>query len=168
SRIKLSVLANGNVGFGVNEPVYPIEHSSGAHLTAGGVWVNASSREYKEGIEPLTEQEAMEALEGLEPVRYRYKSDPTEEYVGFIAEDVPELVATKDRKALSPMDIVAVVTKVTKRLKAEGERLKEENKELKQRISKIEAENRALRSEINEKMASIERHLKLINTVTAR
>jgi len=32
--------------------------------------------------------------------------------VGFIAEDVPDLVATKDRKALSPMDIVAVLTRV--------------------------------------------------------
>ena len=32
--------------------------------------------------------------------------------MGFIAEDVPDLVATKDRKGLSPMDIVAVLTKV--------------------------------------------------------
>jgi len=32
--------------------------------------------------------------------------------VGFIAEDVPELLATKDRKGLSPMDIVAVLTRV--------------------------------------------------------
>ena len=34
--------------------------------------------------------------------------------MGFIAEDVPDLVATKDRKALSPMDIVAVLTRVVK------------------------------------------------------
>ena len=31
---------------------------------------------------------------------------------GFIAEDVPELLANKDRNGLSPMDIVAVLTKV--------------------------------------------------------
>jgi hypothetical protein len=37
---------------------------------------------------------------------------PEEQYVGFIAEDVPELVAMKDRKGLTPMDIVAVLTKV--------------------------------------------------------
>jgi hypothetical protein len=35
-------------------------------------------------------------------------------HVGFIAEDVPDLVATKDRKGLSPMDIVAVLTQVLK------------------------------------------------------
>lgn len=32
--------------------------------------------------------------------------------MGFIAEDVPELVATRDRKSLSPMDLVAVLTRV--------------------------------------------------------
>ena len=31
---------------------------------------------------------------------------------GFIAEEVPELISTKDRKGLSSMDIVAVLTKV--------------------------------------------------------
>ena len=34
--------------------------------------------------------------------------------VGFIAEDVPDLVATTDRKGLSSMDIVAVLTSVVK------------------------------------------------------
>jgi hypothetical protein len=33
-------------------------------------------------------------------------------HVGFIAEDVPELVATSDWKGLESMDIVAVLTKV--------------------------------------------------------
>jgi hypothetical protein len=37
--------------------------------------------------------------------------------VGFIAEDVPALVARKDRKSLSPMDIVAVLTKVVQEQK---------------------------------------------------
>ncbi len=37
-----------------------------------------------------------------------------EEHVGFIAEEVPDLVATKERNGLSPMDIVAVLTKVVK------------------------------------------------------
>jgi hypothetical protein len=32
--------------------------------------------------------------------------------VGFVAEEVPDLVSTKDRKGLSPMDSVAVLTKV--------------------------------------------------------
>jgi len=40
------------------------------------------------------------------------KAAAGKQHVEFIAEDVPELVGTKNRKGLSPMDIVAVLTKV--------------------------------------------------------
>jgi hypothetical protein len=85
---------------------------SGAHVTAGGVWTNASSREYKENIRDLTVNEAVQALDGLRPTKFNYKVDKEDESLGFIAEDVPQLVATKDRKGLSPMDLTAVLTKV--------------------------------------------------------
>jgi hypothetical protein len=87
---------------------------NGAHLTVGGVWTNASSRELKDNVETLSIEDANIALHGLSPVRYNYKNSREEEYLGFIAEDVPELVATNDHKSLSPMDIVAVLTAVTK------------------------------------------------------
>jgi len=103
---------SGNVGIGTTSPSYPLEMGSGAHVTSGGVWTNASSRKYKENIQTLTIEEAITTLKGLKPTRFNYKADKTEEYLGFIAEDVPELVATKDRKGLSSMDIVAVLTKV--------------------------------------------------------
>jgi hypothetical protein len=103
----------GQVGLGgVSAPAFPIDHSNGAHLTAGGIWTNASSREFKEDVCDLTSTEAMAALKDLNPVRFAYKLDPKERHVGFIAEDVPDLVATPDRKSLSPMDIVGVLTKV--------------------------------------------------------
>lgn len=103
---------SGNIGLGTTEPVYPLEMRSGAHVTAGGVWTNASSRQYKENISNLTQKEAISALEKLNPVKFNYKLEREEEYVGFIAEDVPDLLVTNDRKNLSPMDIVAVLTKV--------------------------------------------------------
>jgi len=74
--------------------------------------VSPSSRDYKENIKDLNSQEAMATLSGLHPVTYVYKTNPGEQQVGFIAEDVPELVATSDRKGLSSMDVVAVLTKV--------------------------------------------------------
>ncbi|MCB1688205.1 MAG: tail fiber domain-containing protein, partial [Halioglobus sp.] len=92
---------------------------NGAHLTTGGVWMNASSREMKDDIEPLSTEDANAALEALSPVRYVYKNSPDEAYVGFIAEDVPDLVASNDHKSLSPMDIVAVLTTVAKEQKAQ-------------------------------------------------
>ena len=48
----------------------------------------------------------------LDPVEFAYKTDSQEKYVGFIAEDAPELEASKDRKGMSSLDIVAVLTKV--------------------------------------------------------
>jgi hypothetical protein len=88
--------------------------ASGASCTAGGVWTNASSFALKENITTLSGEEAAATLQALNPVKYNYKADKREEYVGFIAEEVPELVAMMDRKSLSPLDIEAVLTRVLK------------------------------------------------------
>lgn len=114
----------GFFGLGVSAPAFPIDHSSGAHLTAGGVWTNASSRALKQDIRDLGTTEALETLKNLQPVKYSYKVDPNEHHVGFIAEDVPALVATPDRKSLSPMDIVGVLTKVVQQQQSTIDELK--------------------------------------------
>lgn len=101
----------GRIGLGVASPTYQIHHSSGARLDAG-TWINASSREVKQDIRDLDRDAAIGAFKALQPVTFAYKVKPEETRVGFIAEDVPALVATADRKGLSSMDIVAVLTKV--------------------------------------------------------
>jgi hypothetical protein len=123
----LEVLGNGS-----------ITSSTGASLSTGGVWTSASSREYKENIKTLTAGEAIDTLKGLEPVKYNYKVDKEEKHVGFIAEDVPDLVATKDRKGLSSMDIVAVLTKVVQEQEKTIAQLKEKVTEL-ERVEKLRA-----------------------------
>jgi hypothetical protein len=134
---RLTIIGNGYVGIGIQDPLYPLEMDSGARVTIGGVWTNASSRDYKDNIEALATEEALVTLKGLNPVKFAYKRDRTERHIGFIAEDVPELIATKDRKGLSPMDIVAVLTKVVQELKAENEALKADNGSLKADISSL-------------------------------
>jgi Chaperone of endosialidase len=109
---RLTIDRDGNVGIGTARPSHPLEMASGAYVSAGGVWTNSSSREKKENIIALTPEEALAALVALEPVRFNYKQDLSEEYVGFIAEDVPALLASSDRSSLSTMDIVAVLTRV--------------------------------------------------------
>ena len=109
---RLTIDRDGNLGVGVARPRHPIEMASGAHVTAGGVWTNSSSRAKKENIQPLALDEAYVTLAQLQPVQFNYKNEQQETYVGFIAEDVPDLVATNDRDSLSTMDIVAVLTKV--------------------------------------------------------
>jgi len=109
---RMVISSSGNVGIGTSTPSHALHMGSGAYVSTGGVWTDASSMDYKENIKDLTVEEAIGALEGLNPVKYNYKMDKEDKHVGFIGEDVPELIATKDRKGLSPMDIVAVLTRV--------------------------------------------------------
>ena len=91
-----------------------ITAANGAFLSAGGTWTNVSSRESKRDIVELSEGDALKALQGLTPVTFRYKAEPDEQYLGFVAEDVPDLVATNDHKHMNSMDVVALLTKVVK------------------------------------------------------
>ena len=91
-----------------------INTASGAYLSSAGVWTDASSRTLKKDVTSLSLEQAIKALKELNPVTFNYKRSPDDLHVGFIAEDVPELVATLDRKGLASMDILAVLTKVVK------------------------------------------------------
>jgi hypothetical protein len=105
----------GFIGIGTTaNPDAPIHYTNGgtqARLTTGGAWQDASSRDAKENFADLSSEEAKKALGELHPVKYTYKAEPEDQRVGFIAEDVPEIVAVPDRKGLSALDIVAVLTK---------------------------------------------------------
>jgi hypothetical protein len=118
----VAIGGSGFAGTGIPAPSHVLQvfapGTSGAYAYSdGATWLTASSRAYKENINALTTEEADRTLEGLNPVKYNYKADKENKHVGFIAEDVPDLVATKDRKGLSPMDIVAVLTKVVQEQK---------------------------------------------------
>jgi hypothetical protein len=112
SEDRITIDREGNVGMAVSRPKHPLEMASGAHVTQGGVWTNSSSRALKENIVALGDAQAISTLMELEPVLFNYKNESGESYVGFIAEDVPELVAMNARDGLSPMDVVAVLTRV--------------------------------------------------------
>ena len=85
---------------------------SNGNLSITGTFTQGSSRTLKDHITELSSTEALETLAHLSPVKFRYKADTEQTtHVGFIAEDVPELVATPDRQGLSAMDIVGVLTK---------------------------------------------------------
>jgi hypothetical protein len=130
----------GFIGLGVANPTSPIHHSSGALLTAGGTWQNASSRNLKQDIRELPAEDALSALAQLVPVRFHYKAEPEDESVGFIAEDVPELVAAPDRKTLSPMDIVAVLTRAVQEQQTTIEKQQELIGQLEERLRRLEVQ----------------------------
>jgi hypothetical protein len=72
--------------------------------------LHQSSRTLKKDISTLSGEDALHAVEQLRPVHYKFKHDSETPRLGFIAEEVPELVASQDRKTISPMDLVAVLT----------------------------------------------------------
>jgi len=129
-------LGTGGAEFQINNTTSAFQNVSlqlgnGASCDSNGQWLDASSRDYKENIQEITSIEALKTLKGLQPVKYNFKKDPSKDLtVGFIAEDVPDLVATKEKKALSPLEIVAVLTKVVQEQQALVAKLSERITEL--------------------------------------
>lgn len=138
--IRVKIDNSGNVGIGTTNPTEKLYVSG--NITATGSISQGSSRDLKEDISEISTDEAMKTLQYLSPIKYKYKADETkEEHLGFIAEDVPELVAAKDRKRLNPMDISALLTKV---VQEQQRMIQEQQKTIESMMQKIQQLNTAL------------------------
>ncbi len=137
----------GDVSIGSTSPSYKLQVWNDAETaygySDGGSWQTGSSKAFKEHIKELTANEAIAAFEALRPIRYYYKGMQDEEHLGFIAEDVPEIVANSKRDAISAMDIATLLTKVVQEQQKsmlEQQKtitvLKEEIAELKKKIER--------------------------------
>ncbi len=118
----LLIDSSGNlqVGAGGGSPLYVL-----GNIACTGAVYEGSSRSLKKNISPLNTVDALTALNGLKAIQYTYKSDPAQELqLGFIAEDVPDLVAVQGRKKLRPMDIITILTSVVQQQQKEIELLK--------------------------------------------
>ncbi|NEO44498.1 MAG: tail fiber domain-containing protein, partial [Moorea sp. SIO4A3] len=120
---RMRISSTGKVGIGTKNPLHLLHLDGGAYCD-GQKWQDASSLEYKQDIKHLTLNQALDTLTELNPVTFQYKGEKNEQHVGFIAEEVPELVASSDRKGLSSMDIVGILTKVVQHQQTEIEKLK--------------------------------------------
>ncbi len=97
----------------------------------------SSSRALKENLTNLTDQEAMETLAGLEPVKFTFRADTNgRQHLGFVAEDVPDLVASPERTHLNAMDIVAVLTRVVQEQQKTIRELQERANALEEQIQR--------------------------------
>jgi hypothetical protein len=83
-----------------------------------------SSREQKENVEDLPENDALDYLMQLNPVRFDLKTLPGRRFMGFIAEDVPvPLQAEGKTKTYSLTGVVATLTRALKSQQQTVERL---------------------------------------------
>ena len=135
-----------NYKFGINRenPGHPLHvgtdntNGNGAHLTAGGVWTDASSRELKEDLTQLDGKEVLDKLKSLLVCMWRYKG--TNEYhIGPMAEDFYKIFGTgTDDKYLSSSDVSGVALIAIKELIREIEAQQEEIKLLENRVAELE------------------------------
>ena len=133
------ISTTGKIGIGEPYPAHPLHfgpQANGAHLSNTGTWDVLSSAGLKENLVPLNPSEAQAAFQDLQPVVYNYKINKKEQHAGFIAEDVPDLVASQDRKGLSPMDLIAVLTAV---VKDQQDEIEQQDKILAEMTADVEA-----------------------------
>lgn len=140
---------NGNVIIGGEQSGNAKLHVNGGGYFSGDVEVG-SSRDLKENIRELSLDEAVEALNNFDPVHFKYIEESTSR-LGFIAEDVPDLVATKERKSIRPMDFVAVLTKVVKEHEKREKELTETVEKQEKRIEELMKRLEAVESSLPEK-----------------
>ncbi len=109
-----------------------------------GHLVTSSSRTLKTNIKALDSKKALEAVRKLQPVSYRYKAQKSEPVVGFIAEDIPELVSMPSRKSYDSSEIVAILTKVVQDQDKTLTETKAELKKAQAKIAKLETMQKRL------------------------
>ena len=135
------------VGIRTSNPQHPLQVTTGGAYCNGNQWIDVSTRESKENIAELSKKEAFETLRNIKPVKFSYKKDAAKETnVGFIAEDVPELVATQDREGLVSLEMVAVLTKVV-----------QEQQELISSQQKAFDEQKVVIAELTERIKNLEK-----------
>jgi hypothetical protein len=125
-QIEGNVTVNGNLGY-------------------QGRFFQSSSRELKENITTLSSQEVNEILKGLNAVKFSYKADPEKNMqVGFISEEVPDVLVSPDKKAISNLEIVAILTEAVKEHRKTIRLLTKVVKEQEQKIERLTEKINAL------------------------
>ena len=121
-----------------------------------------SSRSLKHDIVELDLGKARAAIRQLTPVEFIYNEDESgEKQVGFIAEDVPDLVANADRQSVPIMDIVATLTRVVKDQQQTIDGQNQINQKLRlahDEQQRLNAEQRKLNVQLQQGAEDLKRH----------
>jgi hypothetical protein len=144
------VRAAGGIYFGTDSTVsIPsgrfINTSSGAHLTSGGTWVNASSRSLKTDFSSIDALDVLGRVLRLGISTWVYRDSAGEgRHMGPVAEDFHALFGLGgDASSISTVDAsgvaLAAIQGLHRKLEAERDALLAENAELRARLDRLEA-----------------------------
>lgn len=120
--IRIRVSSAGNVGIGVAPTLGPLEMASGAYVTAGGTWTNASSVALKHKFEPVTTSQILDAVTAMPVSKWEYKAEPGVPYIGPTAQDFRSAFGVGDDTSISTVSAIGVLFAAVKSLTEEVRR----------------------------------------------
>jgi hypothetical protein len=127
---------DGKVGIGTISPGSQLEIVSGASsssINAGSAqFTVASSRTFKENIQPTDVPDILEKIEAVPVVTYDFRNNGAKNRLGLIAEDFHTVLGRGDDKHIDGQDVQMALWMAVQKLTAE-------NKTLTERLAKLEA-----------------------------
>ncbi|MFZ1683684.1 MAG: tail fiber domain-containing protein [Candidatus Zixiibacteriota bacterium] len=117
----------------------PITHSSGAKLTAGGVWTNASDENLKENFKSVNGGDLLDKIDELPIRQWNYKNEPDSVvHIGPTAQDFKSVFGVgENEKTISTIDPSGIALAGIKELHKENNELRAQNAELKKQLDEL-------------------------------
>jgi hypothetical protein len=131
------------------DAIDPILHSSGAKLTAGGVWTNASDANLKENFQPVDGTEILNKVDALPITEWNYKTESEDvKHIGPTAQDFQQVFGVgSDGHSISTIDPSGIALAAIKELSKQNKSLREQNNQLQQKLDELSAKVERLSSE---------------------
>jgi hypothetical protein len=135
-----------NVGINQPFPAFPLQvgtdssNGNGAHVTAGGAWVNGSSREWKTNFAELDPAQILERLRTLPVSTWEYSGSSEGKHIGPTAEDFRAAFGLgHSDQYIATVDADGVALAAIKGLDAELKKKDVEIEQLEERLARLEA-----------------------------
>lgn len=133
------IRASGGVGIGTTAPNNPLEMSSGAHVTAGGTWTNASDENLKEKFRKIDELEILERIADLPVREWNYRAeDDAVRHIGPTAQDFRKAFGLgSDDKSITTVDADGIALAAIKALNKQNQEFKERLRILEEQVERL-------------------------------
>ncbi len=117
----------------------PIEHSSGAHLTVGGDWTNASDKNLKENFSEVNGEELLEKIDDLPISQWNYKNEGESiTHIGPTSQDFKDTFGVGGNdKTISTIDPSGIALAAIKELNKQNQELAKQNAELMKELKEL-------------------------------